>query len=89
MTERARLLIILHNKKMPAPFGTGTSLFKNERLSEEVQLLDLDLSASLGQLLLDVLSLSLGDLLLDSLGSAIDDSLSFLQAQTGDLLQPA
>ena len=23
-------------KKMPAPFGTGTSLFKNERLSEEV-----------------------------------------------------
>ena len=36
---------------MPAPFGTGTSLFKNERLSEEVQLLDLDLSASLGQLL--------------------------------------
>ena len=24
------------------PFGTGTSLFKNERLSEEVQLLDLD-----------------------------------------------
>ena len=29
---------------------------------------------------------SLGDLLLDSLGSAIDDSLSFLQAQTGDLL---
>ena len=71
---------------MPAPFGTGTSLFKNERLSEEVQLLDLDLSASLGQLLLDVLSLSLGDLLLDSLGSANDDSLSFLQAQTGDLL---
>ena len=46
---------------MPAPFGTDTSLFKNERLSEEVQLLDLDLSASLGQLLLDVLSLSLGD----------------------------
>ena len=75
-----------NKKKMPAPFGTGTSLFKNERLSEEVQLLDLDLSASLGQLLLDVLSLSLGDLLLDSLGSAIDDSLSFLQAQTGDLL---
>ena len=64
-----------NKKKMPAPFGTGTSLFKNERLSEEVQLLDLDLSASLGQLLLDVLSLSLGDLLLDSLGSAIDDKI--------------
>ena len=43
-----------NKKKVPAPFGTGTSLFKNERLSEEVQLLDLDLSASLGQLLLDV-----------------------------------
>ena len=83
---------------MPAPFGTGTSLFKNERLSEEVQLLDLDLSASLGQLLLDVLSLSLGDLLLDSLGSAIDDTLasfrprpviSFTSLMTCILVAPA
>ena len=53
---------------------------------EGVKLLNLNLSASLFQLLLDVVSLSLGDLLLDSLGSAINDSLSLLQAQTGDLL---
>ena len=47
---------------------------------EGVKLLNLNLSASLFQLLLDVVSLSLGDLLLDSLGSAINDSLSLLQA---------
>ena len=63
-----------------------TGAFWLAKTPEGIKLLDLDLSASLGQLLLDVLSLSLGDLLLDSLGSAIDDSLSFLQAQTGDLL---
>src|SRR5699024_5569130 len=49
-------------------------------------LLDLDLSADLFQLLLDVLGVSLGSLLLDGLGSAVNDSLGLLQAQTGDLL---
>ena len=67
-----------------APFVSRIEI--QEKTFRGIKLLDLNLSASLFQLLLDVLSLSLGSLLLDSLGSAVNDSLSLLQAQTGDLL---
>ena len=72
-------------KKAPSPFDESAFISRieiQERTFRGIKLLDLDLSASLFQLLLDVLSLSLGSLLLDSLGSAVNDSLSLLQAQT-------
>ena len=50
-----------------------------------MRLLDLDLRASLFELLLEVLGILLGHALLQSLRSGLDESLGLGQAQTGDL----
>ena len=49
------------------------------------KLLNLDLSASLGELRLHGLGVVLGNAFLDSLRSLVNDSLGFLQAQAGQL----
>ena len=49
------------------------------------KLLDLDGSAGGNQLLLEFLGIFLGDALLDVLRATLDQSLRFLQTQTGDL----
>ena len=78
------------NEKRRSRLAARASLCSRIEIQEanfgEIKLLNLNLSAGILQLLLDVVSLSLGSLLLDSLGSAVNDSLSLLQAQTGDLL---
>ena len=51
----------------------------------QVKLLDLDLSAGSGELLFESLSVVLADAFLNSLGSLVNNSLSFLQAETGSL----
>ena len=53
--------------------------------SDRVKLLNLDLSACLFELSLESLSVVLADSLFDSLGSAVNQSLSFLQTETGSL----
>lgn len=50
-----------------------------------LKLLKLNLSACLFELLLDLLSVLLGSALLDILGSALNEVLSLLKAETGDL----
>ena len=50
-----------------------------------IKLFDLDLSACLFELSLDRVSIVLRDAFLNSLGAAVNQSLSFLQTETGDL----
>ena len=54
-------------------------------MRKEGKLLQLDLGASLFQLLLQLLGLVLGHAFLDGLGSGLNDSLGVSQAQAGDL----
>ena len=57
----------------------------NPKSKSEERLLEGDLCADFFDLCLDCLCLFLGDAFLDVLGSALNEFLSFLQAQAGDL----
>ena len=79
---------------MLPPYKTGVTRKKadvrehvcfNLKVKESIKLLNLDLSAGSGELLLESLSVVLGDRFLNGLRSLVNESLSFLQTKTGDL----